>query len=231
MAPDRPSAWNIANALTVLRLVLVPVFAVLLLWEGGDNMPYRWAALGVFLVATITDSVDGDLARRRGIVTDFGKVADPIADKALIGTALVGLSLIGSVPWWVTAVILGRELGITIVRFVVIRHGIMAAGRGGKVKTVLQVVATSMLIAPFEPLPGGQVLTTVAYVVLGAATVVTVGTGIDYLIKANRLRQTSPRALARMAERAEARVRSRGPGPATAASAPPEPPTDHTPDG
>lgn len=206
MTSARPSAWNIANALTVLRLLLVPVFGALLLWKGGESSTYRWAALAVFLVATITDSVDGDLARRRGIVTDFGKVADPIADKALIGTALVGLSIIDIVPWWITIVILGREIGITIVRFVVIRHGIMAAGRGGKVKTVLQVVAVAMLIAPVESLPGGQVFIGAAYVVLVAAMLITVATGVDYLVKANRLRQTSPRALARMASRAEQRL-------------------------
>ena len=126
-----PSAWNIANYLTMFRLFLVPVFGWLLLVDDGQNAAYRWASFGVFAVAMITDRIDGDLARSRGLVTNFGKVVDPIADKALVTMALVGLSIIGEVWWWVTVVVLVREWGITAVRFWVIRHGVMAAGRGG----------------------------------------------------------------------------------------------------
>ena len=129
-----PSAWNIANYLTMFRLFLVPVFGWLLLVDDGLSATYRWLAFGVFTVAMITDRIDGDLARSRGLVTNFGKVVDPIADKALVTMALVGLSIIGEVWWWVTIVVLVREWGITAVRFWVIRHGVMAAGRGGKVR-------------------------------------------------------------------------------------------------
>ena len=139
--PLAPSAWNLPNYLTVFRFVLVPVFGWLLLAEGGHVWGYRLAALAVFGVAMVTDSIDGDLARRRKQVTDFGKVADPIADKAMLGMALIGLSIIGIVPWWVTVIILVREVGVTVMRFVVIRHGVMPAGRGGKLKTALQTVA------------------------------------------------------------------------------------------
>jgi CDP-diacylglycerol--glycerol-3-phosphate 3-phosphatidyltransferase len=214
-----PSAWNLPNYLTVVRFLLVPVFGWLLLAAGGQVWGYRLAALAVFGLAMVTDSIDGDLARRRGLVTDFGKVADPIADKALMGMALVGLSLLGSVPWWVTGVILLREVGITVMRFVVIRHGVMPAGRGGKAKTALQTVAVALLIFPLESLPGGGIWLTAAYVVLAAALVVTVVTGVDYLVKARRLVATSARTAAARAARRAARngshpggARSGGPG-------------------
>ena len=194
-----PSAWNVPNYLTVLRLALVPVFGWLLLAQGGHDWTYRLGALVVFGVAMVTDSIDGDLARRRGLVTDFGKVADPIADKALLGMAFLGLSVIGIIPWWVTAVILVREVGVTVMRLVVIRHGVMPAGRGGKLKTLLQTVAVFLLVFPLESLPGDIFWLTAAYVVLGAALVATVVTGVDYLVKARRLRATSARTVARRA--------------------------------
>ncbi|HEY3201681.1 MAG TPA: CDP-alcohol phosphatidyltransferase family protein, partial [Actinomycetes bacterium] len=111
------SVWNIANALTVLRLLLVPVFAVFLFHDDGNDTGWRVAAFLTFVVASMTDRFDGDLARRRGLITDFGKIADPIADKALTGTALVGLSALGELPWWVTVVVLVREIGVTLLRF------------------------------------------------------------------------------------------------------------------
>src|SRR5262245_1250562 len=116
------SAWNLANALTVLRLVLVPVFAVVLVQHGGHEAGWRIAAWGVFAVASITDRFDGEVARRRGLVTEFGKLADPIADKALIGAALIGLSALNELAWWVTVVILVREVGVTLLRLWVIRY-------------------------------------------------------------------------------------------------------------
>jgi CDP-diacylglycerol--glycerol-3-phosphate 3-phosphatidyltransferase len=191
------SAWNIANALTVLRLVLVPVFLVLLLHNGGDNDGWRVAAALVFGVAVITDRIDGELARRRGLVTDFGKIADPIADKALIGAALVGLSLLDELPWWVTVVILVREIGVTALRFVVIRHGVMPASRGGKLKTLLQAVAIGLLALPLSGW-----LHTVALGLMYVAVVVTVVTGADIVVRAMRLRRTSERAAMKRARRA-----------------------------
>ncbi|MDO5696498.1 MAG: CDP-diacylglycerol--glycerol-3-phosphate 3-phosphatidyltransferase [Dermatophilus congolensis] len=178
----RPSNWNVPNALTVLRILMVPLFGWLLLTKGGHDPSMRWAALGVFVAAMITDSLDGYIARSRNLITDFGKIADPIADKALTGMAFIGLSIIGALWWWVTIVILLREWGITIMRFFVIRYGVMPAGRGGKLKTVLQTVALSMLIAPI-----GGVWWGIGVAVMAAAVIVTVVTGIDYVLKARAL--------------------------------------------
>jgi len=180
---ESPSVVNVPNGLTVLRLLLVPVFAWLLLRDGGDDATSRiWSAV-VFLGASLTDLVDGELARRQGQVTTFGKVADPIADKALTGTALVSLSYLGELPWWVTIVILVREVGVTLLRFWVIRHGVIPASRGGKVKTVAQMVAILMYLLP---LTGW--LVTASEVVMGIAVLLTIGTGIDYVARALRLR-------------------------------------------
>ena len=180
---ESPSVLNVPNALTILRLCLVPVFAWLLLRDGGDDQTSRvWAAV-VFLGASLTDLVDGEIARRQGQVTTFGKVADPIADKALTGTALVGLSYLGELPWWVTVVILIREIGVTLLRFWVIRRGVIPASRGGKAKTVAQMVAILMYLLP---LTGW--LVTAREVVMGVALLLTIGTGIDYVLRAQRLR-------------------------------------------
>ncbi|HEX4698082.1 MAG TPA: CDP-diacylglycerol--glycerol-3-phosphate 3-phosphatidyltransferase [Actinomycetes bacterium] len=199
-ATGRPvaSSWNIANALTVLRLALVPVFLVLLLHDDGDDAVWRVLAWVVFAVASVTDRIDGELARRRGLVTNFGVIADPIADKALIGAALIGLSLLDELPWWITVVILVREVGITLLRFFVIRHGVMPASRGGKAKTLLQAVAIGLLVLPL-----GGILEDLAMLIMYAAVVVTVVTGADYIQRALRLRRTSPRAELKRARRAE----------------------------
>jgi CDP-diacylglycerol---glycerol-3-phosphate 3-phosphatidyltransferase len=187
-----PSTWNVANALTGLRVVLVPVFAVLLLHEDGRSTSWRVAAFVAFAVASLTDRFDGELARRHGLVTDVGKIADPIADKALTGTALVGLSLLGELPWWVTVLVLVREFGVTALRFAVIRHGVLPASRGGKVKTSLQVLAIGLYVLPLGGAPH-----TLAEAVMAAAVVVTLGTGLDYCLRAARLRRNSARTLAR----------------------------------
>jgi CDP-diacylglycerol--glycerol-3-phosphate 3-phosphatidyltransferase len=179
------SAWNIANALTMLRLALVPVFRLALFHGDGDEDLWRVLAWAAFAVASVTDRVDGQLARRRGIVTDFGQIADPIADKALIGAALVGLSLLGELPWWVTVLVLVREVGITLLRFFVIRHGVMPASRGGKVKTLLQGVAIGLFVLPLDGW-----LHVAAWVVMVAAVVVALVTGCDYVSRAVRLRRT-----------------------------------------
>jgi CDP-diacylglycerol---glycerol-3-phosphate 3-phosphatidyltransferase len=187
-----PSTWNVANGLTALRIALVPVFAALLLHGEGRQTSWRVAAFVAFAVASLTDRFDGELARRHGLVTDLGKIADPIADKALTGTALVGLSALGELPWWVTILVLAREAGVTALRFAVIRHGVLPASRGGKLKTSLQVLAIGLYVLP---LAGAT--RTVAEVVMALAVVVTVVTGVDYGARAARLRRTSPRALAR----------------------------------
>ncbi|PKW19450.1 CDP-diacylglycerol--glycerol-3-phosphate 3-phosphatidyltransferase [Saccharopolyspora spinosa] len=174
---------NIANILTVSRLALVPVFLVALFWDGGHDTLWRWIATGVFAIASITDRIDGDLARKRGLVTDFGKVADPIADKALTGAALVGLSLLGDLDWWITWVIIGREVAVTLLRFWVIRHGVIPASHGGKVKTLLQALAIGLYLLPL-----GSWTDIPRWIVMGAALVATVGTGLDYVVRAVRLR-------------------------------------------
>ncbi|MEV4458278.1 CDP-diacylglycerol--glycerol-3-phosphate 3-phosphatidyltransferase [Microbispora sp. NPDC049633] len=177
----RVSTWNIANALTIARLAIVPVFTVFLFVEGEA---WRLAALGVFLLASLTDQLDGWLARKYALITDFGKIADPIADKALIGAALLSLSYLGEIPWWVTLVIIAREAGVTLLRFLVIRHGVIPASYGGKVKTVLQIVAIALYIVPGVP-------DLVRWAVMGLALLVTVGTGADYVVRAVRLRQVA----------------------------------------
>ena len=197
--PPQPSAWNIANALTVLRMALVPVFGWLLLQHGGHSTSDRLLAAGVFVIATATDRVDGDIARAKGLVTDFGTVSDPIADKALMGMALIGLSIIDLLPWWVTVVVVVREVGVTALRFVVIRHGLMPASRGGKLKTALQAVAILLYVLPLS-----GAWHTIAAVVMAAAVVVTLATGADYVLRAHTLRRTSPRAQAKRERRAAA---------------------------
>ena len=184
--PSPASAWNIANGLTMFRLLLVPVFVVLLFWDDGHRTGWRIAAWAVFAVASITDRFDGDIARKRGLVTEFGKLADPIADKALIGAALVGLSALGELWWWVTIVVLAREIGVTLLRFWVIRIGVMPSSRGGKVKTFLQAVAIGLYVLPLSGW-----LHWVATVIMGAAVVVALATGVDYVARALRLRRNS----------------------------------------
>ncbi|MEP7333640.1 MAG: CDP-diacylglycerol--glycerol-3-phosphate 3-phosphatidyltransferase [Terracoccus sp.] len=201
----RPTDWNVPNALTVLRILLVPVYGVLLLHENGDQPWWRFWAWAVFAVAALTDGLDGKLARSRGQVTNFGKVADPIADKALTGMAFIGLSLLGDIWWWVTVVILVREFGITLMRFIVIRHGVMPAGRGGKLKTMLQTFSLGLLTFPLSVLPLAEVWRWAAYGVLAVALVVTVVSGVDYVFKAVTLRETSARTRARRARRAAAK--------------------------
>ena len=180
--PAPPGLVNVANALTVARICLVPVFVVCLA-QGGTG--WRLAALAAFGGASLTDLLDGELARRRGLVTDFGKIADPIADKALTGAALITLSVIGELPVWVTALILVRELGITALRFAVIRRGVIAASQGGKLKTLLQIIAICLYVLP----PSFGLPALIREVVMGAALVVTLVTGADYVIRAVRMIQ------------------------------------------
>jgi CDP-diacylglycerol---glycerol-3-phosphate 3-phosphatidyltransferase len=179
------SSWNVPNALTALRILLVPVFGWMLL-AHPDGAGWRLATAGTFIAAILTDTLDGYLARKHNLVTPFGKLADPIADKALTGMAFVGLSIIGELWWWVTITILVREWGITVMRFFVLRYGVMAAGRGGKIKTVLQSAAVGLYLLPLPP--WAQVM---AVVVMLAALVVTVVSGLDYVRDAVRLRRAA----------------------------------------
>jgi CDP-diacylglycerol--glycerol-3-phosphate 3-phosphatidyltransferase len=183
----RARVANIANVLTGVRLALVPVFLVVLFVGDGHETFWRIAAFVVFAVAVITDRFDGALARSYGMVTEFGTLADPIADKALIGAALIGLSMLGDLPWWVTALIMLREIGITVLRFAVLRRGVIPASRGGKLKTLVQAVAIGLFVLPLS----GAWLAA-AWMVMWAAVVLTVITGVDYIVSAIRDSRARP---------------------------------------
>lgn len=182
------STWNVANVLTLSRMVLVPLFVVALFVAETQGVPWRIAATVIFVVASVTDQVDGWVARRYGLVTDFGKVADPIADKALIGGALIGLSVLGELAWWITATIAAREIGVTVLRFWVIRYGVIPASRGGKAKTLAQIAAIVLYLIPL-----GEGADPVRWVLIGLALVLTVVTGLEYAVRAVRLRANARR--------------------------------------
>lgn len=186
-ASDRVPPLNIANVLTVLRIVMVPFFVWFLLADDQQYSWWRWIAVLVFTAAIYTDKLDGDLARKHGLVTDFGKIADPIADKLLIGAALILLSVLGELPWWITVLILLREAGVTALRFVVIRYGVIPASRGGKIKTVLQTAAIFLYLLPITP--QWPWLSVIALLVMLTAFVVTLLTGVDYFVQAAKLRR------------------------------------------
>lgn len=184
----RASNWNVPNLITVVRILLAPVFVWMLLADAGHDGPLRWTAAVLFVLAIATDGVDGAIARRNNLVTDLGKLLDPIADKVLTGGALVSLSILGELPWWVTIVILVREIGITVYRFVVIRQGVIAASRGGKIKTIVQSVAISFALFPLWTIFGDWIFW-VNGILMTAAVILTVVTGFDYLWQAYRGRR------------------------------------------
>ncbi len=192
-APAKVSNVNLPNAITLVRILMVPAVIALLLADDGQSVGLRFAAFAVFVVAAASDHLDGELARRRNLITDFGKIADPIADKLLLGSILVVFSILGQIWWWVTILILIREVGVTLLRFWVIRYGVIAASPGGKLKTVLQMAALGLYLIPFE-LWETSLLARIgeiaAVVVLAAATVVTVVTGVDYVVRAIALRRS-----------------------------------------
>ena len=183
--------WNIANVLTVLRIAMVPLFGWALLHDGGDSATWRWVAFALFAVAMVTDKIDGDLARKHNLITDFGKIADPIADKAITGMAFIGLSLVGDIWWWVTIVVLLREWSVTLLRLSIMKHVVLAANKSGKLKTVLQTVALCGFILPLlilEPpldVPG-QILWYVAAVLMAAAVAMTIWSGYEFFRDARR---------------------------------------------
>ena len=199
-SPGRTSNLNVPNLLTTLRILIVPFFGWALLQDGGDSVTWRWVAFALFAVAMITDKVDGDLARKYDIVTDFGKIADPIADKAITGMAFIGLSLVGDVWWWVTIVVLLREWSVTLLRLSVLSDVVMAASQSGKIKTTLQALALGLLI---WPLPhgsahsgafdswgtAGEVLFYVGKATLAAAVAMTLWSGYEFLRDVRRHRQ------------------------------------------
>lgn len=190
---------NVPNALTVLRMVMVPVFGWLLL-SHPDDIIWRWVAMTVFVIALLTDLADGKIARKYNLITDFGKLWDPIADKAITGMAMIGLSILGELWWWVTIVILVREWGITVMRFMIVKYGVQAADRLGKMKTLSQTITLIGLLAPFGMYMAADwtpawwywicfALHWVSVVVMGIALVLTVVSGINYCVGAWRLRR------------------------------------------
>ena len=185
--PTRVSNWNVPNVLTAIRMVLVPVFAYVLL-AFPDDPAMRWLATGIFVVGIATDAIVGKIARKDNLVTNFGKLWDPIADKALTGMAFVGLSILSELPWWITIIILVREWGITVLRWAIMKYGVMAANRGGKLKTVLQSVALIKFLPGLQFMPA--VWDWIAWAAMILCFVLTVLTGLDYLREASKMRQT-----------------------------------------
>ncbi|MBX3194989.1 MAG: CDP-diacylglycerol--glycerol-3-phosphate 3-phosphatidyltransferase [Microbacteriaceae bacterium] len=179
------SAGNVANIVTVVRILMAPVFVWLLLTDAGEGGWLRWIATGLFVLAIVTDAVDGFLARSRNLITDQGKLLDPIADKILIGGALVALSILGELPWWVTVVILVRELGITALRLAVLRDHVIAASILGKVKTWAQAIAVGFALGPL-PAVLGEWMNVVNLVLMSVAVILTVVSGVEYLWQAWR---------------------------------------------
>lgn len=182
---ERAHPWNVANVITMARIVATPFFVWMLLGDAGADGGWRWAAVAFFVVAILSDALDGYLARSRGLVTDLGKLLDPIADKVLTGAALVGLSLLGELPWWVTAVILVREVGITIHRLAIAHDVVVAAAWMGKLKTVVQAIAIILALMPLARMAGDWMLT-VNVVAMSVAVALTILSGVDYVIQARR---------------------------------------------
>jgi CDP-diacylglycerol--glycerol-3-phosphate 3-phosphatidyltransferase len=200
--------WNVPNMLTLLRILMIPFFWYLLMYDGGQNAGTRVAATVVFVVAAITDWLDGWLARKQGLVTTFGKIADPLADKALTGVALIGLSVLDELWWWVTILIIRREVGVTVIRLVVLKHGVIAASRGGKAKTMFQMVGITLFLLPITP--EMALLWWTRNVIMAIAVILTALTGFDYIRKAYWTRSDSKSAKA-------ARKAAGAPPPGTAA--------------
>ncbi|WP_445257510.1 CDP-diacylglycerol--glycerol-3-phosphate 3-phosphatidyltransferase [Nocardioides aurantiacus] len=196
------SNWNVPNALTTLRIVMVPFFGWALLHDGGQDLTWRWVAWVLFALAMLTDKIDGDLARKHDLVTDFGKIADPIADKAMTGMAFIGLAIIADfLPawlWWtITVVVLVREWGVTAARLSVARKVVLPAKQSGKVKTTMQVVALGGFVAPFGLLEGGlatvgDALWWLSAVALAVAVVLTLTSGWEFVRDVVRHRAGRP---------------------------------------
>ena len=179
------SSWNIANILTGMRILLIPVFVVFIILDAANYGAWRWWAVAVFVVATLTDWLDGALARRLNLVTDFGKIADPIADKLLMAVSLISLSVLGDLTWWITAIILVREIGVTVMRFWVIKYGVIAASPGGKIKTVAQMLGTFILLLPTAHFVHG--VWWAGFLIMLIAAALTLWSAIDYVRQAAAL--------------------------------------------
>jgi CDP-diacylglycerol--glycerol-3-phosphate 3-phosphatidyltransferase len=183
--PVQQSNWNIPNALTTLRILMVPFYGYALLQDGGDSIGWRVTAFVIFVAAMITDKIDGDIARSRNLITDFGKIADPIADKAITGMAFIGLSIVGDIWWWVTILVLAREWSVTLLRLSILKHVVIAAAQSGKIKTTLQAIALAGLSLPLRQVSGsldviGDILFYASQVLLAGAVAMTLWSGYEF---------------------------------------------------
>lgn len=190
---------QLPNAITIVRIFMAPVFLWMLLADGGSDGALRWWAAVIFIVAIATDGIDGYLARKYEIVTDLGKLLDPIADKVLTGFAFIGLSILGELPWWITIVVLIREVGITVYRFIVVSDHVLAAAWMGKLKTVAQAVALSLALLPLWNLVGDWIFW-VNGVAMAIAVILTIASGIDYVVTEVRAARARRGEVARSAE-------------------------------
>jgi len=136
------------NFITVARLLLVPCGVYTLFKNGGDDSTWQIISWFIFFFLGLSDILDGNLARSRNKITEFGKFLDPVADKVMIGAAMISLSILGRMPWWITIVILGREIGITLLRLAIIRRGVIAANKGGKIKATFQSFGVGFYVLP-----------------------------------------------------------------------------------
>ena len=180
---------TLPNALTTARLLAVPVVVSLLVADDGASGHLRWWALLVFLIAAATDYLDGYLARRWNVVSSFGQLADPIADKALVLVTLGAIVVVDGVPWWPLAILAVREVGVTVGRLAVAKGVVIAASRGGKLKTVLQLLALTAYLVPVT----SPWVDEVAWWSLLAAVVLAVVTGIHVAMQIARAARTHPR--------------------------------------
>jgi CDP-diacylglycerol--glycerol-3-phosphate 3-phosphatidyltransferase len=207
-ATTKPSNWNVPNALTTLRIFLVPFFGYALLQDGGDSIGWRIIAFVIFTVGMITDKIDGDLARKHNLITDFGKIADPIADKAMTGMAFIALSIVGSqagehwfvaggeVWWWVTIIVLVREWSVTLLRLSIMKDIVIPAAQLGKIKTTAQALGLGLLALPLVADghawgTAGEVVFYAAQVILAIAVALTMWSGYEFFRDAWRQKRAA----------------------------------------
>ena len=169
---------NLPNKLTLLRVLMIPFFVVCLLWEGGQNQTLRYVSAAIFIVASLTDMLDGKIARKYGLVTNFGKFMDPLADKLLVCSALICLIELGQLPAWMVIVIISREFIISGFRLIASDNGVViAASYWGKFKTTFQMIAVILLILNIEA------LSMITAAVVWIALILTVVSLVDYIVK------------------------------------------------
>ena len=172
---------NLPNTLTIFRILALPFCAYALFKNGGEDDSWRIIAFTLFFIVGLSDILDGKIARSRNQITEFGKLLDPIADKAMLATASIGASLLGMLSWWVTAIFLIREIAVTILRFAVIKKGVIPASKGAKLKTFFQSFGVGFYILPLP-----SYLNIPRDLFMAVAIYLTITTGVDYFRKVFR---------------------------------------------